>query len=143
MRMARNRQPTVQGVHVGWPKGFAATKRAIDYSEATKQAPRSYPVDESYYPVEGPRQWAVKPGKGVWGVVDWVDPWLETAGRTYHTDKAYLFYAYRRVKWLASFRQMPRLPWRHPIEALEPWHFYPFQFYPSGRPSYAFIMGYL
>lgn len=112
------------------------TKRALDTSAATIQVERSYPITDqaagNVYP-----SWLIRPGRGQWGVPLYFRPyryWHD--GRDYNPERRYLGYAWRRVKWVPRLGQLTPLPWSMPQNLLNADQLYPFDFYPSGRPSY-------
>ena len=142
-RRLRDRAPTLSGEFELW--GYGATKRQRDTTGATLQEERSYPLHDRVGDNEGAMftTWAVAPRRGRWGVPLWSPPVVIPWGPNTHFDRAPLRYAFRRVHWIPRLRQLPWRSWRHAIEDIPPDRFYPFPFYPSGRPSHASLMGYV
>lgn len=127
----------------GTPGGSRATCRPRDTAGAPLQQPRDYPRRPVYAEIDASTGWRVVPAYKRFGVREWVQPLRFGWGLKTRPTEAYLHYHKRRLLWIPSLRQLPWRPYRHAQNALLPGQFYPFEFYPSGRLSYAAAQGWV
>jgi hypothetical protein len=114
------------------------TGRQRDLSGCVVQLP---PIHAPKY-VQSPRPphfWEmpgrIKPDFQLWGVVPQTHPRDPSWAADTHFRRAFMFYAFRRVKHVRRLKHYPWLPYKQPLSAVPWWASYPFEFYPSGRPN--------
>jgi len=130
--------------HSTAPGDHRPTNRRYDVSGLVKQLPRVYPLhfwekslDEIEYLLRG---WTMG-GRNRFGVIRH-PPVFPTEGFPFDVrNGTQTGYHDRRVLSVPRLHSLPLLSYPTPRDLVPPGRFFPFAFYPSGRPSYASLQG--
>jgi hypothetical protein len=127
----------------GGYEGHRYTRREFDWAVFGKQAARTYPKNPTEVHGGGLLDpfWRVKPKKGVWGVANYDPTTGVYPGNTGHVRTAFLFYQLRRVTSIPRASWISVRAWAFAVGDVPMTEFYPFDTYPSGRPSYVSTWG--
>lgn len=115
------------------------TCRRIDVSGETKQVGRTYPrhpYGDGWDATDWIAHGWTPPRPGRWGVLGLNDGMPPSLFDANHPRNVQVGYHHRRVLSIPRFRHLPRLPYRFTHDQLSPQHYYPYDVYQSGRPSY-------
>lgn len=137
--------------HSGRATGHPGTRnrganRVYDLGGLSKQVGRSYP---RHFPFKWMTraEWELigwnAPRYQSWGVVRSFGPDFDDVPAWARLNGAHTGYHDRRVKAIPKIGQLSLLPYRLTLAELVPQNVYPFEFYPSGRRSYASLQGWI
>lgn len=137
MRRARNRRANAVGASN--PLGRHPTTREAITTGYPLQLPKRYPLKEVWggpmpeFPDGVVLTWRVKPGLGVWGVIEWTPPYEGY----YHLRHGLLDYFHRRLTKLPKLRHLGKKPYLHTQAEVASDRHYPASFptYPSGQAN--------
>lgn len=129
----------------GGSDGNRTTGRGIDFSEWTKQVPKTYPKEPTAFNggLLHDLFWKVKPTKGRFGVPHYSPIYPPWWGPNTHDTYNGGFYFHRRIRSIPPQSWWTYKPYLLPKSALKKGDVYPFEKYPSGAPSFASGMGWV